>query len=126
MAAVESLVASPSVRAWLIICIAACLNTLAGVLLKQSRLHAEAGPIWLALSSPWFLAAGVCYVVNVFLFAKALDHMPLSLVYPAFAGLGFAMIAVAGNLLFQERLGPNQWIGVLLIFAGIIAASRGT
>jgi len=50
----------------------------------------------------------------------------LSLVYPAFAGLGFAMIAVAGNLLFQERLGLNQWVGVVLIFAGIVAASRGT
>jgi multidrug transporter EmrE-like cation transporter len=117
---------NPVVKAWSIIAVAACLNTLAGVLLKQSRMHAEGGPIWLAIYSPWFLAAGVCYVANVFLFAKALDHMPLSLVYPAFAGLGFAMIAVAGNVLFQERLGPSQWIGVMLIFAGIFAASRGT
>ena len=113
-------------NAWLVVIIAACLNTLAGILLKQSRVVAEGSSIWLLIYSPWFLAAGVCYVTNVFLFAKALDYMPLSLVYPAFAGLGFAMIAVAGSVLFQEKLGTNQWIGVVLIFAGIFAASRGT
>lgn len=113
-------------KAWLIILVAACLNTVAGVLLKQSRVVAEGSPIWLAIYSPWFLAAGLCYVANVFLFAKALDYMPLSLVYPAFAGLGFAMIAIAGNLLFNERLGLSQWMGVALIFAGIVVASRGT
>jgi multidrug transporter EmrE-like cation transporter len=113
-------------KPWLIILVAACLNTVAGVLLKQSRVVAEGSAIWLAIYSPWFLAAGLCYVANVFLFAKALDHMPLSLVYPAFAGLGFAMIAIAGNLLFNERLGLSQWVGVALIFAGIVAASRGT
>ena len=113
-------------KAWLVIVIAACLNTLAGILLKQSRVAAEGSSIWLSIYSPWFLAAGACYVANVFLFAKALDYMPLSLVYPAFAGLGFAMIAIAGNVLFGERLGPNQWLGVVLICAGIGAASRGT
>lgn len=113
-------------KAWLVILVAACLNTVASILLKQSRITAEGGPIWLAVYSPWFLAAGACYVANVFLFARALDQMPLSLVYPAFAGLGFAMIAVAGNVFFQERLGLNQWVGVVLIFSGIVAASRGT
>lgn len=112
--------------AWIVILVAACLNSLAGILLKQSRVVADGSPIWLLIYSPWFLAAGLCYVANVFLFAKALDYMPLSLVYPAFAGLGFALIAIAGNLLFQERLGVSQWIGIVLIFAGIVAASRGT
>lgn len=79
-------------KAWLVILVAACLNTVASILLKQSRITAEGGPIWLAVYSPWFLAAGACYVANVFLFAKALDHMPLSLVYPAFAEIGRAHV----------------------------------
>ena len=48
----------------------------------------------------------------------------MSLVYPAYAGAGFALIAVAGNMLFNENLGLNQWAGVALIFAGIVVASR--
>jgi multidrug transporter EmrE-like cation transporter len=111
-------------NAWWIVLAAAGVNTVAGILLKQSRVEASGGPLWELIYSPWFLAAGACYATNVFLFAKALDHMPLSLVYPAFAGLGFALIAVAGNLLFDERLGPGQWLGVVLIFAGIVAAAR--
>lgn len=109
---------------WMIVLVAACVNSIAGILLKQSRVVADGSPIWLLVFSPWFVAACLCYLANVFLFAKSLDYLPVSLVYPAYAGAGFALIAVAGNLLFQERLGPSQWVGIALIFAGIIAASR--
>lgn len=111
-------------NAWFIVVIAAVINSVAGILLKQSRVEADGAPIWQLAYSPWFFAACLCYLGNVFLFAKALDHIPVSLVYPAYAGAGFALIALAGNLLFGERLGLNQWLGVLLIFAGIVAASR--
>jgi small multidrug resistance pump len=109
---------------WLLLSIAALVNSVASILLKQARVVAEGSAIWLMIYSPWFLAACFCYVLNVFLFAKALDFLPVSLVYPTYAGAGFALIAVAGNLLFGERLGPNQYIGVALILAGIIAASK--
>lgn len=113
-------------NAWLIVLVAACVNSLAGVLLKQSRVVAAGEPIWQLIFSPWFIGACLCYLANVFLFAKSLDYIPLSVVYPAYAGAGFAIIAMAGSLLFQERLGSNQWIGIALILAGIVAASRGT
>lgn len=109
---------------WIIVFVAAAVNSVAGILLKQSRVTANGAPILEMAFSPWFLAACLCYLGNVFLFAKSLDRLPVSLVYPTYAGAGFALIAVAGNLLFGERLGANQWIGVALIFAGIVAASR--
>ncbi len=108
---------------WIIVLCAAAINSFAGILLKQSRVVSGNTPIWELLYSPWFLLACLCYFVNVFLFAKSLDSLPVSLVYPAYAGMGFALIAVAGNLLFKETLGINQWIGVVLIFSGIVAAS---
>ena len=111
-------------NAWILLGIAAAVNATAGILLKQSRVEAEGAPLLQLAYSPWFLAACLCYLCNVFLFAKTLDYLPVSLVYPAYAGAGFAMIAVAGNMLFNEELGFNQWIGVALIFAGIVAASR--
>jgi small multidrug resistance pump len=113
-------------NAWVIVFLAAGVNSVAGMLLKQSRVVADGSPLWLLVFSPWFIAACVCYLGNTFLFAKSLDHLPVSIVYPAYAGAGFALIAVAGNLLFQERLGANQWLGIALILAGIVAASRGS
>ena len=109
---------------WVIVFIAAAINATAGILLKQSRVVAEGAPILQLAFSPWFLAACLCYLGNVFLFAKSLDYLPVSLVYPAYAGAGFALIPVAGNMLFNENLGLNQWAGVALIFAGIVVASR--
>jgi len=109
---------------WILVFIAAMVNATAGILLKQSRVVAEGTPLLQLAFNPWFMAACLCYLGNVFLFAKSLDYLPVSLVYPAYAGAGFALIAVAGNTLFNEELGLNQWIGVGLIFAGIIAASR--
>ena len=111
-------------NAWILLAIAAAVNATAGILLKQGRVVAEGAPILQMALSPWFLAACLCYLGNVFLFAKTLDYLPVSLVYPAYAGAGFAMIAVAGNMLFNEDLGFNQWMGVGLIFAGIVVASR--
>ena len=111
-------------NAWILLGIAAAVNATAGILLKQGRVVADGAPILQMALSPWFLGACLCYLGNVFLFAKTLDYLPVSLVYPAYAGAGFAMIAVAGNMLFNEDLGVNQWAGVALIFAGIVVASR--
>ena len=109
---------------WVLVLFAALINSIAGMFLKQSRVNAHGSPIWQLIFSPWFFGACLCYFGNVFLFAKSLDHLPVSLVYPAYAGAGFALIAIAGNLLYGERLGMNQWIGVVLIFTGIVIASR--
>lgn len=112
-------------NAWMIVFLAAFVNSVAGMLLKQSRVVADGSAVWLLIFSPWFIAACFCYLGNIFLFAKSLDHLPVSLVYPAYAGAGFALIAIAGNVLFQERLGANQCLGIALILGGIFAASRG-
>ena len=88
-------------NAWVLLGIAAAVNATAGILLKQGRVVADGAPILQMALSPWFLGACLCYLGNVFLFAKTLDYLPVSLVYPAYAGAGFALIAVAGNMLFN-------------------------
>ncbi len=79
-------------NAWILLGIAAAVNATAGILLKQGRVVADGAPILQMALSPWFLGACLCYLGNVFLFAKTLDYLPVSLVYPAYAGAGFAMM----------------------------------
>jgi multidrug transporter EmrE-like cation transporter len=111
-------------NAWNFVFAAAVNNCLAGLLLKRSSLdNADAGLLAL-LFSPFFLGAMACYSVNVLLFAKALDRLPVSIAYPVLAGMGFGLIAIASNWFFGERLGFNQLVGIGLILAGIIVASR--
>jgi multidrug transporter EmrE-like cation transporter len=110
---------------WILICIAAVNNSVAAILLKRSRFGVapDSGLASLILS-PWFIGAIVFYGVNVILFAKAMEKLPLSTVYPVYSGLAFGLVAMAGNYFFGERLGLNQYVGIGIILAGIIIASR--
>ena len=112
-------------NAWVLICFAAVNNSVAAVLLKRSRFGAPPGSSLASLLlSPWFIGALVFYSANVMLFAKALDKLPVSTVYPVYAGLAFGLVAIAGNYFFGERLGFGQYIGLGIILAGIIITSR--
>jgi len=110
--------------AWNLVIAAAINNSIAGLLLKQSRVNAPNDSLIVLLLSPWLIAALFFYATNVVLFAKSLDKLPVSAAYPVLAGLGFGLIAVFGKLIFDERLGLNQWIGMALVLAGIVLLTR--
>jgi multidrug transporter EmrE-like cation transporter len=72
------------------------------------------------ITSPWFLLGLFFYGINVILFAKALDKLPVSVAYPVFAGLGFLFIAVFSNIMLSESLNVFKIFGIIMIFCGII------
>ncbi|NEO84357.1 MAG: EamA family transporter [Spirulina sp. SIO3F2] len=109
---------------WLLVILAGLNNCLGSLLLKQSRLVATDNSLASLLFSPWFIGGLCVYGINVVLFAKALEKLPVSAAYPVLAGLGFALIAIAGNYFFEERLGLMQYIGMGVIFVGIILMTR--
>lgn len=107
--------------------ILAGINSCIGnILLKTGRLRLEpdAGLIAQTLS-PWFIGGIFFYVINVFLFAKALDTAPVSVAYPILATSGFALLIIAANFIFGERLSPVQFAGLGLAVLGIFLMARG-
>lgn len=109
---------------WAFIFIAAINNSMGSLLLKKSRIVATDSSLLGLLFSPWFIAGLAVYGINVILFAKALEKLPVSIAYPVFAGIGFSLIALGGGWFFGERFDLNQWIGLGMILAGIIIMSR--
>jgi multidrug transporter EmrE-like cation transporter len=110
-----------------LVLLASLNSTLGNLMLKQSRLvqdGSDPAPVSQFLSA-WFIGAVFFYVVNVFLFAKALDRMPVSLGYPILAASGFAMLTIAAAVLFGERLGVWQIAGLILVTIGIACLARG-
>ncbi len=100
-------------------------SCIGNVLLKMGRvkLGPEAGLIEHTFS-PWFIG-GICfYVVNVFLFAKALETAPVSVAYPVLATSSFAILVVASHYIFAEKLSPVQLAGLGLAILGIILMAR--
>jgi multidrug transporter EmrE-like cation transporter len=115
---------NPNWVAWGFLLAAAVNNCIGSLLLKRSRLEAPDPGLVSLLFSPWFIGAVVVYGINVVLFAKALEKLPVSAAYPVFAGIGFGLIAIGGSCFFGERLGVTQWVGLGTILAGMIIMSR--
>ncbi len=113
-----------NLTAWGLLFIAAMNNSLGSLLLKKSRLVASDPGLLTLLFSPWFLAGLSVYGINLVLFTKALEKLPLSQAYPVFAGLGFGLITVASQYFFGERFTFHQGVGLGLIFCGIVMMSR--
>jgi multidrug transporter EmrE-like cation transporter len=60
---------------------------------------------------------GLCWMV-------AMTKVELSYAYP-FIGLVFVLILICSSALFHEAITVSKVIGVLLVIAGILVASRG-
>ena len=122
MAALKSI---HSIQPWLLV-LAAGLNSCVGnLLLKKSRLVATSPGLLPLLFSPWFIGGLFFYAVNVVLFAKALDKLPVSIAYPALAASGFALLVFSAAWIYGERLGANQVVGLAAVLIGIWLLARG-
>jgi len=110
----------------LLVLLASLHSTLGNLMLKKSRLVAESGHLGMIgqFLSVWFVGAVFFYVVNVFLFAKALDRLPVSVGYPILAASGFLLLTLAAAAFFGERIGVWQVAGLVLVIAGIGCLGR--
>jgi multidrug transporter EmrE-like cation transporter len=110
---------------WLLVLAAGVNSMIGNVLLKQSRLTAASPSLLDLLRSPWFLGGLAFYAVNVVLFAKALDRLPVSAAYPVLAASGFALLALVSAVAFGERLSLVQYAGIVVTLIGIALVARG-
>ncbi len=116
---------SSSAGAWLLILAAGVNSMIGNVLLKQSRIVGGTAPFFEQLRSPWFIGGLLFYGINVVLFAKALDRLPVSAAYPVLAACGFVLLAVVSAIVFNERLSLVQYLGMAVTLGGIALIARG-
>jgi multidrug transporter EmrE-like cation transporter len=75
------------------------------------------------LCDPWVISAIIVTFLGGISWMIAMTRVELSYAYP-FIGLVFVLILVSSSLLFHEAITTSRVIGVLLVIAGIIVASR--
>lgn len=105
---------------WLLVGAGALSTGVANVLLKQSRLVATDPGFLSLVTSPWFVGAIVLYCLDLVLFAKALERLPVSIALPVFFGIMFGSVAILSNVFLAERLAFNHLVALGLISAGIV------
>jgi multidrug transporter EmrE-like cation transporter len=99
-----------------------CIGNLA---LKYSRMVSvpDAG-FFSKMLNGYFMLGLAFYGISVVLFAKALDSATVSVAYPVLAGSGFSMLALASAVVFGERLGAQQLVGLFIVVVGIGLLAR--
>lgn len=99
-------------HAWLLVGLAIVAEIAAALGLRFSDGFTKPIPAAFAL-----IAFGSAF----YLISLALVYLPVSTVYPVWAGGGTAGVALVGILILKERAGLLKGCGVLLVVAGIIA-----
>ena len=111
-------------QSWLYVLGAALNTSVANVLVKESRLRPRDPGLVGLLLSPWFIGGLAFYGISVLLFAKALEKLPVSIAYPAQAGLAFALLMVFSTFFLGEHLTPTKVAGIAIILVGMAVVAR--
>ena len=81
---------------------------------------ASSQAIFSLLMNPWIIA-GILLQLGWMLFRMALLSIePMSIILPLTAGVSYILTGVASVLFLDEKLGQWQWMGLALIFMGVL------
>lgn len=73
------------------------------------------------LTRPWqTLGMFASYCVSVFLLSLALKTIPVGIAYATWSGLGIALIALCGFVVFKQKFDLPALIGIALISIGVV------
>lgn len=108
-----------SSSAWLLVAAAGLLSTFGNLCLKKASVVSSGTNFIGMIFQPWFIGGMFFYGMNVILFATALQHLAVSKAYPVLAAIGFSTLSIAAAMIFRESLSLINYVGLLVILAGI-------
>lgn len=109
--------------AWLFIAIAGLFSTAGNLCLKKASLSSVDANFIGMIFQPYFIGGLFFYGLNVILFASALKHLDVSKAYPVLAAIGFSTLSIVAAIVFRESLSLTNYLGLLVIIAGIFLVS---
>ena len=109
---------------YLYLTLAGVSSTVGNILLKYSRITDIDSSFYDKLFSPYFFGAVFFYLINLILFAEALDNIPVSIGYPILASSSFAFLAISSYFIFKDTFSMWQVIGLILVISGIFCLAK--
>ena len=65
------------------------------------------------------------YATAFFLMAKSMNYLPLGFTYAVWTGLGIALTAIVGAVIWKEGFNLTKVAGVAIIIAGVVLMKMG-
>lgn len=97
-------------KGYLFLCISIISEVIATMFLKLSE--------GFTIVLPSMIVA-IGYGCAFFFLGKTLAHLPLSLAYAIWSGVGTALTAIIGVLLFEDPISIGVILGIILIIGGV-------
>lgn len=98
-------------KPWLLLAVAIVAEVVGTSALKGSAGFTRLGPSLIVVGS---------YALAFYLLALALRHIPVGIAYALWSGVGTALIALVGWIVFGQRLDAAALAGIGLIIAGVL------
>lgn len=99
-------------------------NAIAGLLLKLLANDSSSLVSLTTLKNPLFYFSLLAFSGSFLGYALFLQHVDLAVGYPAFVGTTFMIVLTLSFFFLKETLLLPQIIGIILIFGGILLATR--
>ncbi|MFN3604954.1 MAG: SMR family transporter [Leptonema sp. (in: bacteria)] len=100
--------------------LAIILNALANILVKASAVYIKSESLFELITNYYLIAGllsfGFAFIAYRYVLSKG---FALSIAYPIMTTAGFAIVILASNWLFQEKINTLQWIGIGFLIIGI-------
>ena len=75
------------------------------------------------VGEPWLIAGIATYVIEFIVWIRVLALVPLGIAFPI-ASLNILGITLASHFFLGEAIGRKQWLGVVLITAGVAIVAQ--
>lgn len=80
--------------------------------------------LWAALTSPTVIAAILVQGVGFIVWVVVVSRVKLGVAFALSGAFFYVLMAVVSWWLYGERLSPAQWLGIVLISAGVLLVSQ--
>lgn len=102
-------------------------NVLASVLLKSAAIQPSTGAAGLPSTKVLLLGgfALFSYAIAFVVYAMVLRTLPISKAYALITFGAQTILILMGAFFFGERFEPTAWLGICMVFAGLILVARG-
>ena len=101
---------------YLMICVSVVFEVFADTMMKLSDGFRRKLPI---------VGVVVGYAISFWMMSQVLLELPLGPVYAAWTGLGIALTAVVGAILWAEGMNVKKIVGLIAIIAGVVLLKLG-
>lgn len=103
---------------WVFLAIAIGFNCMANVLIKMTTGGGQAS-LFQQFFSPFFIGAGMLYVINLAFYALAVRTLPMAVAYPVLVGVTAVSLTVVTSALFGETLNIWNYLGIALAVVSV-------